>query len=160
MTHSVDDVLTQLRTILGTPGLISAGKTYDLKRFPECPPMGVNTDSKDYPVIALELGDEQRDPQYSAGPHGVGVQFDVTISVIVHRDNVDANSTIETGYELSRKISGSIDDRLGSSGLDWGISAVQNTEWQTSGTDIGNTDPQNGLWVHTSIWNVTYATGY
>jgi hypothetical protein len=155
MTHRVDAILTGVRALLGA-GLTVGGTALTPTRFPETPPLGLEADASLYPMVCLEPSGEERRPDWEGGKDPT-LRFELALHFVAHRDNITAHPTISSPYEYVRKGAAAVDTVLTAAGARWGLTGVVNTEWQASSPNEAATDPEQGLWVYSTTWEVTYA---
>lgn len=151
MNRYVDDVLTKVRTTLGA-GVVIGGTTVGLSRFPEGPPLAF-VPKANWPLVVLEVGAETPSAEYSSGPNNVAEEFSLTIHFCCRAEDVDAHVTIHNPYEYARKGAQACDTLIAAQGARLGsTTGVIQFAWQGSKAMPDASIPDDGLWVHSSVW--------
>ena len=150
-----DEILAKVRATLTTVTIGSVATA--MTRFPEMPPVNEEHATAKFPMVALEVESTERVSEEWGTATVPAIRMVLALHFAAHNLNVDAHPTINAPWEYARKGSEACDYALDALGMHWGLATyVQFARWLNAERNADYSDPDQGLWVHTSRWEIVF----
>ncbi len=150
-----DDILAKVRAACTS---VTIGSTATgISRFPEMPPIMEEQNDLYFPMLSVEVESVERISRDWGTAIVPAVRMTLALHFAAHNTNIDNHPTIKAPWEYARKGSEAVDNVLDALGMHWGLATyVQFAQWLSAERNADLSDPDQGLWVHTSHWEIVY----